>query len=103
MLLVLSITFVITIYGIDAMIIIKAEVSTFPLLSYLSVVVCLRCLLHHILSLIAYAFRENRDFVFIIIVQFMMNANSRIRVVLQIVFVHYTISLSLLCKLIRRH
>ena len=36
---------------------------------------CLRCLLHHILSLIAYTFRENRDFVFIIIVQFMMNAN----------------------------
>ena len=30
------------------------------------------CLLHHILSLIAYMFRENREFVFIIIVQFMM-------------------------------
>ena len=27
------------------------------------VVVCLRCLLHHILSLIAYTFRENREFV----------------------------------------
>ena len=56
-------------------------------LSYFSVVVCLRCLLHHILSLIAYTFRENRDFVFIIIVQFMMSANIRIRFGLQIVFV----------------
>ena len=56
-------------------------------LSYFSVVVCLRCLLHHILSLIAYSFRENRDFVFIIIVQFMMSANIRIRFGLQIVFV----------------
>ena len=46
----------------------------FPLLSYFSVVVCLRCLLHHILSLIAYTFRENREFVFIIIVHFMMRA-----------------------------
>ena len=52
-----------------------------------SVVVCLRCLLHHILSLIAYTFRENREFVFIIIVQFMMSANSRICFALQIVLV----------------
>ena len=61
-----------------------------------SVVVCLRCLLHHILSFIVYTFRENREFVFISIVQFMMSANSRIRFGLQIlfVFVHYTISLS---------
>ena len=59
----------------------------FPLLSYFSVVVCLRCLLHHILSLIAYTFRENREFVFIIIVQFMMSANIRIRFSLQIVVV----------------
>ena len=58
----------------------------FPL-SYFSVAVCLRCLLHHILSLIAYTFRENRDFVFIIVVQFMMSANIRIRFGLQIVFV----------------
>ena len=58
----------------------------YPLSSF-SVVVCLRCLLHHILPLIAYTFRENRDFVFIIIVQFMMSANSRIRFGLQIVFV----------------
>ena len=75
-------------------------------LSYFSVVVCLRCLLHHILSLIAYTFRENRDFVFIMIVQFMMSANSGIRFGLQILsvcFVHYTISLSSLCKLIWRH
>ena len=56
-------------------------------ISYVSVFVCLRCLLHHILSLIAYTFRENRDFVFIIIVQFMMSANIRKRFGLQIVFV----------------
>ena len=39
--------------------------APFPLFSYFSVVVCLRCLLHHILSLIIYTFRENREFVFI--------------------------------------
>ena len=59
----------------------------FPLLSYLSVVVCLRSLLHYILSLIAYTFRENREFVFIIIVQFMMSASIPIRFGLQIVLV----------------
>ena len=48
---------------------------------------CLRCLLHHNLSLIVYTFRENREFVFISIVQFMMSANSRICLSLQIVFV----------------
>ena len=61
--------------------------QTFPLLSYFSMVVCLRCLLHHIPSRISYTFRENWDFVLIIIVQFMMSANSRIRYGLQIVFV----------------
>ena len=61
--------------------------QSFPLLSYFSVVVCLRCLLHQILSRISYTFRENWDFVLIIIVQFMMSANSRIRYDLQIVFV----------------
>ena len=50
-------------------------------------VVCLRCFLHHSLSLIACTFRENREFVFIIIVQFMMSANRRIRFALQIVLV----------------
>ena len=58
----------------------------FPLFSYFSVVVCLRCLSHHILSLIVYTFRENREFVFISIVQF-MSANSRIRFGWQIAFV----------------
>ena len=57
----------------------------FPLWSYFSVVVCLRCLLHHILSLLSYTFRENREFVFIIIVQFTMSANIRIRFGLQFV------------------
>ena len=59
----------------------------FPLFSCFSVVVCLRCLLHHILSLIIYTFRENREFVFITIVQFMMIVNIHIRYGLQIVFV----------------
>ena len=54
---------------------------------HFSVVVCQRCLLHHILSLIAYSFRENRDFVFIIIVQFMMSANSRLRFGFRLVFI----------------
>ena len=58
----------------------------FPLFSYFSVVVCLRCLSHHILSLIVYTFRENREFVFISIVQ-VMSANSRIRFGWQIAFV----------------
>ena len=58
-----------------------------PLLSYFSVVVCMRCLLHLILSRIAYAFRENWEFVYIIIVHFRMSANSRIRFGLRILFV----------------
>ena len=59
----------------------------FPLFSYFSVVVCLSCLLHHILSLIVYTFQENWEFVCMSIVQFMMSANSQIRFGLQIVFV----------------
>ena len=50
----------------------------FLLLSYFSVVVCLRCFLQPILLLIAYTFRVNPEFAFIIIVQCMMSANSRI-------------------------
>ena len=57
-----------------------------------SVVVCLGCLLHHILLLIAYTFRENREFVFFIIVQCMMSANGRIRFGLKIVFVYLYIT-----------
>ena len=68
-------------------IIIESEVSTLPIIIIFSVVVCLRCLLHHILLLISYAFRENREFIFIIIVQFMMSANNRRHFVLKIVFV----------------
>ena len=59
----------------------------FPLFSYFLVVMRLRCLLHHILSLIVYTFRENREFVFISIMQFIMSASSRMRFGLQIVFV----------------
>ena len=51
-------------------------------------------LLHYILLLIAYLVRENRDFVFIIIVQFMMRANGRIRFELKIVFVYLYITSS---------
>ena len=58
----------------------------------LSEVVCLRCLLHHILLLIAYTFRENRKFVFINIGQFMMSANSRIRFGWEIIFVYLYIT-----------
>ena len=67
----------------------------YPLLSYFSLVVCLRCLLHHILSLIAYTFRENMDFVFIIIAFWLAD---RVRF-----FAHYTVLLSSLCKLVWRH
>ena len=42
--------------------------------------------------LIAYTFRENREFVFIIIVQFMMSANSQIRFDLAVVFVYLYIT-----------
>ena len=69
----------------------RKKYQPYPL-SYFSMVVCLRCLLHHILSLIAYAFQENWDFVFIIIVQFMMSANIRIHFGLQIVFVCFYIT-----------
>ena len=56
------------------------------------------------LSFIAYTFRENREFVIVIIAHFIISANSRIRFGFQIVlFVHYTISLSSLRKLIWRH
>ena len=57
------------------------SISPFALLSYFAVVLCLRCLLHHILVLIAYTFRENQDFLGII-VQFIDGCFG-----LQIVFV----------------
>ena len=65
-------------------IIIKSKVSTFSIVFIFFRVVCLRCLLHHIMSLIAYTFRENQEFVFIIIVLFMMSANIWIQFGLQI-------------------
>ena len=55
-------------------------------------VVCLRCFLHHILLLTAYTFRENRECVLVIIVQFMMSAYSRIHFGLKIVFVYWYIT-----------
>ena len=68
-------------------IVMKSEVSTFPIVIIFSVVVCLRCLLHHILSLIAYTFQENRYIVLIIGTQCMMSANNRVRFGLQAVSV----------------
>ena len=62
----------------------------FLLFSYFSVVVCLKCLFHHILSLIVYTFRENREFVFIIV----LCSLYRIRFGLQIVFGCLYITLS---------
>ena len=66
-------------------IIIKSEVSTIPI-----VIIffrgCVPEMFVHILSLSIHTFRENRDFVFIIIVQFMMSSNSRMRSGLQIVY-----------------
>ena len=62
----------------------------FPLLPYFSVVVCLRCLLHHILSLIIYIFREKLGICFpyyCAVLMFMMSANVRIHFGLQIVLV----------------
>ena len=62
---------------------IKSEVSTVPI-----VFIDFRgCLLHQILSLIADTFRENREFVFNTIAQFMISANNGIRFGLQTVSV----------------
>ena len=58
-----------------------------PLLSYFSVVVCLRCLLHHILSLIAYTFWESWEFFSLLLCSLWWTANIRIRFGLQIVLV----------------
>ena len=49
-------------------------------------------MLHHILLLVAYTFRENRGFVFITSVQFMMSVKSRIHFGLQIVFAYWYIT-----------
>ena len=40
---------------------------------------------------VVFTYRENREFVFSIIVQFMMSANNRMRFVLKIVFVFCTL------------
>ena len=86
-------------------IIIKSEVSTFPLLLNFSLVVCLRCLLHHILSLIAYTFRESGNLFSLLLcnlwwVQIIGYVCIADRTRL---FVQYTISLSSLCRITWRH
>ena len=68
-------------------VIIKSEVSTFPIVIIFFRGRVFEMFVTHFLSRIAYTFRENWDFVLIIIVQFMMSANSQIRYGLQIVFV----------------
>ena len=60
-------------------IIIKSEVSTFPIVIIFFRGCVPEMFLHNSLSIIAYTFRENREFVFIIIVQFMMSADIRKR------------------------
>ena len=87
-------------------IIIKSEVSIFPIVIFFAVVVCLRCLVHHILSLIAYTFRKKTGICFHYYCAaydeckysdtFWLADRSRL-------FVQYTISISALCKLIWRH
>ena len=77
--------------------------STLQLLWYFSVAVCLRCLLHHILSLIAYVFRGTAILIHCHCAVYDECNDTfwladRIRL-----FVHYTISLASLCKLIWRH
>ena len=69
------------------------------------VVVCLICLLHHILSLIVYTFRETKNLFSLLlcslwwvqIVGYVLHCRS------YSFFVQYTISLSSLCKIIWRH
>ena len=82
----------------------KQKYQPYPL-SYFSVVVCLRCLLHHILSLIAYTFRENRDFVFILLLcsLWWVQMFGYVLACRSCSFVHYTILSSSLCKLIWGH
>ena len=83
-------------------IIIKSEVSTFPLLSYFFVVVCLRWLYNHILLSITYISREYWDLVSIMDAQSIEVQSlwppGRVHL-----FADYTISLSPLCRLIWRH
>ena len=112
MLLVLSITFFfITIYGFcvfnwtisvyviekiclaHVIIILKSEVSTFPIvIIYFRGCVSEVFVTSYSVIYCIYTFRENREFVFIISVQFMMSANSQIRFDLKIVFVYLCIT-----------
>ena len=78
------------------------ETITVLPLSYFSMVVCLRCLLHHFLSLIAYIFREKRFFFHCYCAVYdECKYSDTIWLADHVrLFVHYTISLSSLCKLI---
>ena len=77
----------------------------FPLFSYFSVVVCLRCLLHHILSLIAYTFGKTGNlFSLSLCSLWWMRMFGYVWLADRTrLFVQYTISLSSLCKRIWRH
>ena len=69
-------------------IIIKSEVSAFPIVFiFFRGCVSEMFVTSYSVTYCIYTFRENREFVFISIVQFMMSANSRICFGLQIVFV----------------
>ena len=100
------------IFIIHLIIIIKSEVSIFPIVVIFSMVVCLRWLYYHILSSITYISREHWDFVSTICVQSidaqsMVFANDRSDTLWPAgrvrLFADYAISLSSLCRLIWRH
>ena len=88
-------------------IIIKSEVSILPIVIIFSVVVCLRCLLHHILSLInCICIPGQPGFCFhcYCAVYNECKQSDTFWLADRIsLFVHYNISLSSLCKIIWRH
>ena len=88
-------------------IIIKSEVSILPIVIIFSVVVCLRCLLHHILSLInCICIPGQPGFCFhcYCAVYDECKQSDTFWLANRIsLFVHYNISLSSLCKIIWRH
>ena len=66
-------------------IIIKSEVSTFPIVSYLSMVVCLRWLYHHVLS-VSYISQESWVLFLLLLCSLIMCANKRVHYGPMVVF-----------------
>ena len=73
-------------------IITKSDVFTFPLLSYFFVVVCLKWLCHHILT-VSYISRESWILCLLLLCSLMMCANKRIHYDSMVVFVCLHITL----------